>query len=472
MQQTAVDRARAAVRESSSGMAFTPPGVQLGYLPEPQPAIAPPAPPAGQIEIVTRSSSLDYSDSWSGHRLTPERLNWILRMADAGQPLQLFDSYESTVLADGHTRGQYEKRLDEVCVAWTWRAGDDRPGSQQAAEEVDAATKSIDMEGAIEFLALAPFFGCSYIESAWITAAANGMQVPAELVCVPHRRFMFDLQSNPRLTSEANPYPGEPLERRPGSSWLRAETKRWRKQVQAGILRTVAWWALFKRMSVRDWLIFAERFGIPLIVGKPGDDDSESTRKALKDAINALGTEGRAILGGKATIEVLNQALRSGSGAGDHLHPGIVALANSEISKAISAGTLTSDTGGPGSFALGQVHADAAHKLSLADARRIGTVLSRDIGREYLIRNRLTDKAAAPYLHLHVQKLSLLTDSEVLTNLVAVGLPISKSQVREKFEYRAPADDADTLKPPENKANASKATDPANPNEPADPAAD
>jgi hypothetical protein len=206
--------------------------------------------------------------------------------------------------------------------------------------------QQIDMEGAIEFLALAPFYGCSYVESAWVTRA-DGRQVPAELVCVPHRRFMFDPQSRPCLTSETNPYPGDLLERRPGSSWLRAETHRWRRQVQAGILRTVTWWALFKRMSVRDWLIFAEKFGIPLIIGKPGDDDNETTRKALRAAIDALGTEGRAILGGKATIEVLNQALRSGSGAGDHLHPGIVSLANSEISKAITAGTLTSDTGAP-----------------------------------------------------------------------------------------------------------------------------
>ncbi len=165
-------------------------------------------------------------------------------------------------------------------------------------------------------------------------------------------------------------------------------------------------------MSVRDWLIFAEKFGIPLIIGKPGDDDNDTTRKALRAAIDALGTEGRAILGGKATIEVLNQALRSGSGAGDHLPPGIVSLSNSEISKAITAGTLTSDTGGPGSCALGQVHADRAHKLSLADARRVGNVFRRDLGREYLIRNGLLDKAAPPYLHLHVQKLSLLTDSQ------------------------------------------------------------
>lgn len=163
MELLAVDRARAAARDSAArdGAAL---GSTFGYLPEPQRELAAPAPPAGTIEIVTRASSLDYSDSWSGFKLTPEQMTWILRLADWGSPLQLFDMYESTVLADGHTRGLYEQRLDEVRVDWSWRAGDARPGSQQAAEELDAATQQIDMEGAIEFLALAPFFGCSYVE--------------------------------------------------------------------------------------------------------------------------------------------------------------------------------------------------------------------------------------------------------------------------------------------------------------------
>ncbi len=283
---------------------------------------------------------LDYTDSQAGYKLTPDRLTWILRQADLGAPAQLFDLYENVVLGDGHTRGLYEKRLDEMSVPWTWQPGDARPGILQVAEELDEATRALDMEDGIEHIALAAFWGASYGEVAWITRA-DGRQVPAEIVCVPHRRFMFDQESNPRLTSETNPYPGDALERRPGSSWLRAETRRWRKQTQAGILRTVAWWALFKRMSVRDWLIFAERFGIPMILGKPGPNEREKTRETLKQVIRELGTEGCAVLGADATVELLDQALR----AGDHLHPAIVQLTNSEISKAVTAGTLTADTG-------------------------------------------------------------------------------------------------------------------------------
>ena len=41
-------------------------GSTFGYLPETRRDLATPAPPAGSIEIVTRASALDYSDSWSG----------------------------------------------------------------------------------------------------------------------------------------------------------------------------------------------------------------------------------------------------------------------------------------------------------------------------------------------------------------------------------------------------------------------
>jgi phage gp29-like protein len=420
-----------------------PAPVVANYLPETKPE---PKPAPSTVEIVTTPSTLDFSDSWAGYKLTPDRLAWVLRLADWGAPSQMYDAFESVVLSDGHTRGLYENGLDAVSVPWTWRAADARPGSMQLAADLAAITAELDIESAIEHLALQTYFGSAYVEVAWVTRG-DGLQVPSEIVCVPHRRFIFDDRSCPRLTSEANPYPGDALDRRPGSSWIKGETRRWRRQVQAGLLRTVAWWCVFKRMSVRDWMVFVEKFGIPMIVGKIGENDSEATRKALKAAIASLGTEGQAILGGDASIDILTQALRSGGG--DHLHSGITNLANAEISKCLTGGTLTSDTGGPGSFALGEVHAAKEHNFHLARARRIGTWIRRDLAGEYLARNRARYAAAsAPGFHLHVKKLSQKEDSEVVVNLTSAGMVLSKGQIREQFELREPSGPDDELKPP------------------------
>lgn len=442
----------------------TVPAPRASYLPEPEP-LTRRAP--SQVVLITSTSTTDYADTWAGHRLTPDRLAWIYRMADNGQPYLMFDVFEHITLNDGHLRGLFEQRMDELAVPWTLRPGDDRAGSMEAAKLLEEALQAVDMEGALEHIALGQFYGASYAEIAWQTRG-DGLQVPTYIACVPHRRFAYDEDFCARLTTDKNPYPGEKLERREGSSWIRAESRRWRKQTQAGILRTATWWALFKRLSVRDWLIFAEKFGIPMITGHYTDEAAQKTRDALVTAIATLGTEGRAILGPDTKIEIHDQALRNGQGGGDHLHAGITQLCNSEISKVITAGTLTSDTGGPGSFALGQVHADQKHKLSLADARRIGRIIRRDLCREFVVRNGLAGKAAPPHLHLHVQKLSLLTDAQVLKTLVETGLKVSVAQVREKFEYRAPSGDDDELTPPET-SNGGTTADPADPREPADP---
>jgi phage gp29-like protein len=159
---------------------------------------------------VSTPSSRDYMlESSIGTRLTPERLAWVFRQADFGQPGLMFDVFESVVLNDGHTRGLFEQRLDEVAaVPWTLRSGDAREGRQQAVDALTEALVNADVAVAIEHIALAPFYGCSYVEVAW-QRRPDATKVPVEFVCVPHKRFIFDTRSRARLTSEGNPYPGD-----------------------------------------------------------------------------------------------------------------------------------------------------------------------------------------------------------------------------------------------------------------------
>src|SRR5262249_41144998 len=105
------------------------------FLPDPEPTPRP-APSSPIVEIVSTASSRDYLvENWIGTRLTPEHVAGVFRQADFGQPALMFDMFESVVLTDGHTRGLYEQRLDEVAAApWTLRPGDDRPGSLQAVD--------------------------------------------------------------------------------------------------------------------------------------------------------------------------------------------------------------------------------------------------------------------------------------------------------------------------------------------------
>jgi hypothetical protein len=55
---------------------------------------------------------------------------------------------------------------------------------------------------------------------------------------------------------------------------------------------------------------------------------------------------------------------------------------------------------------------------------------------------------APPWLHIHVQKLSLLQDAQTVKTLVDAGLKLSARHQREYFNQPAPSGPDDELQPP------------------------
>lgn len=415
----------------------------LGYLPEPKPkeVIAPPA--SETVRIQTESYNLDYADSSIISGLTPERLALVYRTADWGYPLHMVDIFEANLTVDCHLRGIWEQRMDEVAAQdWSIEPGDTSdPKSVEAATLLRDEIGWNDIHALIEHIMLAWFYGFSYAEMAW-ESKTSGMQRPVEIVCVPLRRFVFDANGNPLLTSAKQPQ-GAPLDRTDSTSWVRANSKRMRKPQQAGLFRPTAYASLFKRMSITDWMIFLRKFGLPMTVGKYAENSSEKTRKALLDALRSLGNEGIAMIEEGSIIEVMTGVLRSGS---DSPQAPLVNLMNDEISKVLTSATLTTGTGGAGSFALGNVHATRAEKLTLADAQRVGIIFQKYVGEEFCRRNKIECRRP-PRLKIHVKRDSEQGDAQVDTALSALGLPLSEVQLRERYGRRAPLSAADKVEP-------------------------
>jgi phage gp29-like protein len=57
---------------------------------------------------------------------------------------------------------------------------------------------------------------------------------------------------------------------------------------RAGIMRVCAWMYLFKNYAVKDWIGFAEVYGMPLRAAKYEPEASKSDRKALVQAARHL----------------------------------------------------------------------------------------------------------------------------------------------------------------------------------------
>lgn len=79
----------------------------------------------------------------------------------------------------------------------------------------------------------------------------------------------------------------------------------WMVTVGDGIMEaiTVAW--MYKTISLRDWLIYSEKHGMPGIVGKTPFPPNSEGWKAMKTAVESVSTDFSAIIGAQDSIEAV-----------------------------------------------------------------------------------------------------------------------------------------------------------------------
>lgn len=392
---------------------------------------------------------LDGTSHRPGIGLTPQRILAAFRQAEIGNPIVQCDMFEDVLENDGHMRGQYESRLESVAFRpWLVRAGGKDQASIDAASYLYRALRRTNMPLLLWHLMDAIGFGYSGANIVWNFDPKARAVVPVWFLLAPHRRWMVDTDTSGlgtgqlRFRTEANQDPGIIPER---GEWIIASRPH-RLAVRAGAFRTTTWWAYFKRMSITDWIVYAEKFGIPLVLGYYADNASPESRAALMQAITDIGSDGQAVLSDLTKI-VINEAFQTRSGDVGSLHPKIAAVCDAEISKVITGATLNVESGGPGSFALGKVHEGRAHQKTMADAFWLQQIFQECVVQPYLDYNPQFANAEPPQLIVRVRPdMSPETAVRVYHKLQAMGLEIEDEQMYEEFGLRRP-EVGSTLKP-------------------------
>lgn len=404
----------------------------------------------------TRSHVDVYSDR-PGYGLTPERVFRIFRDAESGLVASQCNLFEDIQENDGHLQGLVSSRIEGGSgKEWLIKAGDPLDElSKRSALVLQGALQRANTFQLIEHQLAAFWIGWAASEPMW--EFVDGWWVPTWFVNMPPQRFAFGHEDdNLRLTHDGNPYPGELL----GPHWM-VNATRHRRLARGGAGRCATWWSLFKRMSVRDWIVFAEKFGIPIPIGIWNERAGEESRRVVEQAVTDIGEAGQAAMSDACKIVFADVPMRSGDASA--LHPSVVALCNSELSKLITGATLSVETGGPGSFALGKVHEARGIALQVADAMRLRHAFRSTIGRDFMRLNGL-GHLLAPSLELQIlPETDPLTRARVASILAnELGMVLDDEQLRQEFKFRAPAS-ADS---------AIKGTKKGTSNEPAQPADD
>ena len=306
--------------------------------------------------------------------LDPGRIKGMLKEAEAGDIAAQSALFEKMEEKDGELDAHLRTRKQGVCrLDHRIRPAD---GSDLAAEAATACREMVeeipDLPGALFDLMDAVPKGFSALEIDWRTQSDRWL--PERLIWRPQRWFALDDDGRTLLlrreggeTERPNPL-NFIIHRVQARSGFCARTGLLRSCVRAFIVRHVSW---------KDWMSFAEIYGVPPRIGRLREGvpwDSEEARELWK-AVRSLGMDAAAVVREGNEIEMMDTA----SGGEGDIFEKILRRAGREMVLAVLGQTLTSGGEEGGSYALGKVHDRIRWDLVESDASALERTLTEQL---------------------------------------------------------------------------------------------
>ena len=226
------------------------------------PAQAAAALPRPETREVAVAHVTDKYSEYPSNGLTPVRLAEILREADAGDVLRQMELFEEMEEKDPHLFSQLQTRKNAVTgLDFEIIPFSDDPRDKEIADFIEEQLSSIEGFEDVE-TDLLDAIGKGFAVSEIVWGYDEGRVVVQEIKSRHQKRFFWDsLDDSFKVRTFDNPE-GILLQ---GNKFIVHRYKaRSGHPSRAGILRVVAWMYLFKNYDLKDWVSFAEVYGLPL----------------------------------------------------------------------------------------------------------------------------------------------------------------------------------------------------------------
>ena len=312
--------------------------------------------------------------------LTPSRLMSILHEADQGSlstTMQLFEEMEEKdahLYSVANTRRLALTGLEwQVLSAADVHGGVDRAAADEAAAYCREAISRIDsFDEVLQHLSLAIGRNISVAELVW-EAAGGGLEL-ADICPIDFTRLVFGELGEARILTKDEPIDGMALS--PNKFVVHTPHSVAGHAARGGLLRVTAMVYLAKNLTLKNWMIFAEVFGMPVRVARYEPGASAAEKRELLKMLESMGSNAAGIFSRAVELQVI-EANRGTTGPPYHA---LVGFLNREISKAWLGQTLTTETTEQASsFAASQVHEFVRKDIRTDDIRKEGRTIRRDI---------------------------------------------------------------------------------------------
>jgi phage gp29-like protein len=333
--------------------------------------------------LVVGSEPMSPWREYPADGLTPARLAQILREADDGAPGRALALFEQMEEKDAHLHSVAStRRLALTGLPWQVLSaadlceGLDRGAADAAADHCRRELARIDgLEATLQHLSLAIGRNIAVAENVWEADARGDLRVAA-IIPVSFDRITLDAHGQLRILTRDCPHEGLAPARdkfvvhTPHSACGHA--------MRGGLLRATALVYLAKHFCLKDWLMYAELFGMPVRLGRYEPSATPEEKRELLDMLRTLGADAAGIF--SKAVEV--QLLEAGRGTIPAPYEQMCDFFNRELSKAWLGQTLTVEAmasdSRPGA-AGPAVHNEVRLDLRQNDIASEGGTIRRDV---------------------------------------------------------------------------------------------
>ncbi|MBI4528186.1 MAG: DUF935 family protein [Deltaproteobacteria bacterium] len=392
----------------------------------------------------------DQASSYPSVRLTPDKLASIFREADAGDIRRQAELFEEMAEKDPMLGSVLQtRRLAVQAIEAEILPASNDAQDKKIADGFKENWEDLDFEDASLHLldAIGKAFGT--VEIDWALEGSEAWIHGFEWI--PQKRWTFveisgaldaPLPQLPRLLTDAEPIYGEDVP--PFKVVYHRYNARSGFAQRGGLLRSVGYYYLFKNYDIKDWIIFLEKFGQPLRLGKFSSAASDDDKKVLKEAVQNLGTDAGAIISDATMLDILEAQTTQAS---SDLYERAAKYFDKVYEIAVLGQNATTE-GTPGALGNEKARAEVRQDLKKADARALAKTLRWQVAWPWVGFNFGWDKKV-PLIRFPVADPA---DLEALARthrtLVDMGARIPVSFIRKKYGIPAPVGNEPILTAP------------------------
>lgn len=388
-------------------------------------------------------------DQWSSYPsngLTPVKLAAILREADAGEVTRQYELAEETEEKDLDLSGVlHTRKLAVQQLPWEIVPASEGAQDKKIVEFVTEVLEDLDLDEPVLHLLDAIYKGIAATEIHW---DVQGREVwPVGLERIPQQRFTFNQVSSnfdapvpklPNLLTTAQPVNGEEIP--PFKVLFHRYAARSGFPQKLGLFRGCAWLYLFKNFDIKDWVVFLEKYGHPLRLGKYMQGADKDAIATLKSAVRDLGSDSAAVISDQTMIELLEAKL-SGS------HDGFERFAR-YVNERYQIGILGQSgttQGTPGKLGNENEQGEVRRDLLKADARALSKTIRAQLIWPIVGFNFGWDIELPQFVFHCEDPEDLVQLASVHKTLVEIGTPIPLSFIQKKYGIPEPVGDEPVL---------------------------